>query len=270
MSAAALSNVGLLLQKLGRYDEALAHYRRALAIHPDLAGMHNNLGTALATLNRHEEAVFHYRRALALNPRYAARTTISALPFALNRHAEAVACHEQALALDPRLADAHGSLGEALRTLGRIAESRQALERAVAIAPDRADLYRSLGESKHSCRTIRTWPRWRRWISRALPAEQRIYLHFALAKAYADLERLPDAFRHLLEGNRLQRQRIDYDEPETLGILQRTARCFTAEVLDAKAGDPSAAPIFLVGMPRSGSTLVEQMLASHPQVFGRR
>ncbi len=103
----------------------------------------------------------------------------------------------------------------------------------------------------------------------ALSTIQRIFLHFGLGKAYADLGR-QDAFRHLLEANRLQRQRITYDEGATLGLLQRAADAFNADLMNAKAGlgDHSKVPIFIVGMPRSGSTLVEQVLASHPQMFG--
>src|SRR5262249_32281255 len=104
----------------------------------------------------------------------------------------------------------------------------------------------------------------------ALPSDGRIQLHFALAKAYEDLGRREDAFRHLLEGNALKRRSIVYDEADTLGLFRRIASVFTSDLMQGKqgGGDASELPIFIVGMARSGSTLVEQVLASHPQVFG--
>ena len=189
---------------------------------------------------------------------------------ALNHHAEAIACHQKAIALDPGLAEAHGRLGETLRTLGRVKESRQALEWAAALQPQRTDLFHSLGESKHFLPNDPHLAAMEKLDEQSLSVEQPIFLHFGLGKAYVDLGRHKDAFRHLLEGNRLQRQRINYDEKATIGLLQRTANVFTAELMAVKPqpGDPSAVPIFIVGMPRSGSTLIEQMLASHPKVFG--
>ena len=104
----------------------------------------------------------------------------------------------------------------------------------------------------------------------ALGTEEQIDLHFALGKAFADVGDHQRSFEHLLRGNALKRQQITYDEEKTLQRLERIRGVFTAEVLHDKSGlgCPSAAPIFIVGMPRSGTTLIEQILASHPQVFG--
>ena len=104
----------------------------------------------------------------------------------------------------------------------------------------------------------------------SLPMEDRRDLHFALGKAYADLDQRERSFHHLLEGNALKRREFVYDEAETLGFLDRIRTVFTAELMHSKRGlgDASMVPIFIVGMPRSGTTLVEQILASHPKVFG--
>jgi hypothetical protein len=104
----------------------------------------------------------------------------------------------------------------------------------------------------------------------SLSLEEQIDLHFALGKAYADLGADTQSFRHLLEGNALMRRRIPYDEAKALDWLARMRRVFTSELMREKEGlgDPSAVPIFILGMPRSGTTLIEQILASHPKVFG--
>src|SRR5262249_58398719 len=103
-----------------------------------------------------------------------------------------------------------------------------------------------------------------------LDVDDQISLRFALGKALADLGQHEASFRQLLEGNRLKRQQLGYDEAKTLARFDRIRAAFTAGLLREKKGlgDPSCVPVFIVGMPRSGTTLVEQILASHPQVFG--
>jgi hypothetical protein len=105
--------------------------------------------------------------------------------------------------------------------------------------------------------------------SASLSIDERIDLHFALGKAYEDLGRHAEAFRQWLDGNALKRQHIVYNEAETLETFQWMQTAFPLEVFQGRsnAGHPSAVPIFILGMPRSGTTLIEQILASHPQVF---
>ena len=100
----------------------------------------------------------------------------------------------------------------------------------------------------------------------------RLQLDYALAKAYADLKDHKRSFEHLLSGSKLKRAQIQYDEPAALALFDRIEAVFTPELIRRKAklggGEPSSVPIFVLGMPRSGTTLVEQILASHPQVLG--
>jgi hypothetical protein len=106
--------------------------------------------------------------------------------------------------------------------------------------------------------------------SAALSIADQTHLHFALAKAYESLAQPETAFRHLLDANRLKRQQLVYDEAGTLGIMNRLRDLIDSDFIRTHegGGDPSALPIFIVGMTRSGTTLIEQILASHPQVFG--
>ena len=106
--------------------------------------------------------------------------------------------------------------------------------------------------------------------SASLSVGDRIELHFALAKAYEDVGRHAEAFRQWLDGNALKRRQIAYNEAATLRVLDRVRAVFTSELIRTwqNVGHPSSVPVFIIGMPRSGSTLVEQILASHPQVFG--
>ncbi len=267
------NNIGLALHALDRQAEAIAHYRRALAIRPDYAEAENNLGAAWRALHRYDEAAAHYRRALALNPdSAAAHGNLSAALQLQGRHDEALTHADRALALAPGFAEAHHGRGTILRTLGRLDEARQALERAIELAPRRAEFYRSLAEAKHFTNDdphralLETLAR----DLTSLPREDRVHLHFALGKVYDDLGEHERAFTHLLAGNAQKRGQLVYDEAAVLGRLDRFRTLFSAEIMAERAGqgEPSPIPIFIIGMPRSGTSLVEQMLASHPKVHG--
>jgi tetratricopeptide (TPR) repeat protein len=267
------NNIGLALQALGRATEAIAHYARAVAIKPDYAEAENNLGAALRAVHRFEDAAAHYRRALTIRPdSAAAHNNLGAALQLLGHHDEALAEADAALVLAPEFAEAHHGRGTALRTLGRLGDARRALERAIALAPRKAEFYRSLAEAK---RFTEGDPH-RAMIEAlardvaALPEEEQMHLHFALGKVYDDLEQHERAFSHLVEGNALKRRQTIYDEDAVLARLDRTRALFSPEVVRERAGqgDPSPLPIFILGMPRSGTTLVEQVLASHPEVYG--
>jgi tetratricopeptide (TPR) repeat protein len=164
-------------------------------------------------------------------------------------------------------------LGVALQQFGRLDEARLAFERAIALAPRRAEFYFNLFDVKKKFTTED-----RHFVSlqalardeAAIAGEDRIHLHFAMGKALANIGDERQSFEHFLKGNSLKRQKVVYDEAATLRVFDRIRAVFTAELMGAKQGqgDPSRLPIFIVGMPRSGSSLVEQTLASHPKVFG--
>jgi tetratricopeptide (TPR) repeat protein len=267
------NNFGNVLSALKRHSNAEQHYRKAIEAKPDFSEAHNNLGNALSALDRHGEAVQCFEKALELDPAAAdAYCNLGNSLAALDRHDEALASYRKALAISPELAEAHAGLGNELRTLGRLDEARKALERAVELAPRRPELHRSLAESKRftsddpQLAVLEALGTNKGTISN----DERIALHFALGKAYADFGEHEKAFRQLLEGNALKRRQVRYDEPGTFARFDRLKAVFTPELIRQKAGlgDPSELPIFIVGMPRSGTTLVEQIIASHPKVLG--
>ena len=104
----------------------------------------------------------------------------------------------------------------------------------------------------------------------SLSGEEQMQLHFALGKVLADLGRHEESFGHLIAGNAIKRRQTTYDETAVLAAFDRIRAVFTPELMRAKAGqgDPSRVPVFIFGMPRSGTTLVEQIVASHPSVYG--
>jgi tetratricopeptide (TPR) repeat protein len=271
--AEALSNRGYSLHELKRFEEALASYDRALILRPNYAEALSHRGRTLHTLKRFEEALASYDRALAVRPDYAEALSNRGLTLQeLKRFEEAVASYDRSLAVQPDYAETHNNLGLALTQLGRLAEARAALQRAVALAPRVAKYQRDLGDvSRYDAGDpyLATLEKLAA-DSATLSVGDRIELRFALAKAYEDLGRHAEAFTQWLDGNALKRRQITYDEVAALGIFDRIRTAFTSELIRTRhdGGNLSPVPVFIVGMARSGTTLVEQILASHPHVFG--
>jgi len=271
--AGALSNRGAALMELKRPDDALASYDRALATNPHSAIALNNRGYALTKLGRAKEALSSCEAAIALKPDYfSAHSNRGVALFQLGREEEALASYDKAIALKPDYAPAYDNKGAALLRLGRVEEASAAFEAAIRLAPKIAHYYHHLAISK---RFERDDPRLRAMEALAqenssLDSDERIYAHFALGKALADVEDYEGSFRHFSLGNVLKRMQTAYDEARVLGDLERRRATGARESLNRHygCGDPSPVPVFVVGMPRSGTTLVEQILASHGGVHG--
>ena len=271
-SSAIRNNFGNLLAKLKRHQEAVAQYRKAILAKPGFFEAHNNLGNALAA-SEPAEAIAEFHRALDIKPDYPdALINLGNVLGGLERYEEAISCYRRALAIHPANAETHYCLGNALVTLGQIDQGRQAFETAIALAPGRPEFYRSLGECKRFTADDPHLAAMETLAQNldALAEDQRIVLHFGLSKAYNDLNEHQKAFEHLHEANGRRRQQVDYDEAATLGLHRRVIEVFGPELIRSNAtpGDPSTKPIFILGMPRSGTTLIEQILASHPDVHG--
>jgi tetratricopeptide (TPR) repeat protein len=261
-------NLAKALHRLGRPEAALAHSETALALRPNDAAAENDLGNALQSLGRHGDAVARYERALALRPDLAAaHGNLGNSLHALDRSEAAIAHYQRAIAGEPGNATFHSNLGTALRELGHIDAARRAFATAVTLAPGNALFQLNLAEVK---RFTADDPQLPALEALAQSGSASPELHFALGKARADLQDYAASFRHLLQANALRRREINYDEAAALARFERIRAVFTPELLHRlhALGDPSEVPVFIIGMPRSGTTLVEQILASHRQIFG--
>ncbi len=261
-----------LLQDLDRHSEALASCSEALALSPDYFEALSNQGTSFRALKRPEEALVSFARALAIKPDSPEILNNRGLALAdLNRAEEGLASIARAVTLKPGYAEAHANMSVLFCELGRFGEANRAIRQAIALEPRRGMFYYTFAEC---CQLVPGDSLIAAMLELAedmasLDAKEQAYLHFALAKVLANGN--PDrSCQHILAGNALKRSQVVYREAAALGVLERTQALFTRELMRSKAGqgDPSRVPVFIIGMPRSGSTLVEQIAASHPAASG--
>ncbi len=264
--------MGAALMALGLFAHAVACLKSALALKPDHAGAHYTLGIALGAQGNTQQAAVHYERALILKPDWAdAHNNLGNL---LGTNADpdsAVAHYLQALAINPDHAEAHNNLGNSLVEEGRFDDALQHYDRAIAVNPAGTEAHYHRARIKIFRRDDADLAALKALVDECkLPADKEPFAHFALAKAFDDIGDYARAFMHLQKGNDLKRSRIHYDESAVVAALKRTSAAFDRELFERLrgAGHPSPAPVFVLGMPRSGSTLIEQILASHPQIHG--
>ena len=269
--AEAACGLGIACRSLGHVEQAVAAFERALGVDPDYAEARLGLAGALAAADRHEEAEAAYRRVLGGDPAHAvaASCALAALLVTTGRHDAALDVLDAALADAPGEAALHRQRGLTLAEQGALDRAAGALETALVIAPTAA-LYRELANCRRLAPADPHLRAMHAMAARAdaLPASEQVHLCFALGRALTDAGDPAAGFRHLLAGNALHRKTIRYDEAQTLRLFERISAAFSPDVLRARAGagETGAAPIFIVGMPRSGSTLIEQMLACHPDI----
>jgi tetratricopeptide (TPR) repeat protein len=299
------NNLGVILEARGDFAEAEACYGRAIALNPQRGALHFNRGNALRSLGRWAEAEASFRRCIALDPEHAhARHNLGALLKERGERAEAERLFRETIALAPDMVDAHVNLGSALQALGRDEEALAAYAEALRLSPGYADaaagevsvldrlgrveeasarirplmeatpdnpdvittfasLARRLGEEEKAAVALE------QLLARPdLLASKREAALFALGKLCDSRGRFAEAFASYHAANSMRSHAFD--------LAAFRAHCadvratFTRELLRRlpRATNDSAVPVFVVGMPRSGTSLVEQILSSHPAVFG--
>ena len=271
--AEAHYNLGNTLRELGRLDEAEASHRHAIALKPDFAEAHSNLGATLKELRRLEEAEISLEQAIALKPACAkTHNNLGGTLQAMGRLDKAESSYRQAIALQSDYAIAHSNLGTMMRELGRFDEAKASLDRALTIQPDLVEAHRNLALTKHFSSPDEQFCQMQAlYHDQSLSDYRRCHICFALAKASEDLERLPDAFRLYTEGNALRKRQLGYQQDQSTELFESLKFHQTQIItnpIKAEAATRECVPIFIVGMPRSGTTLVEQIISSHPEVTG--
>lgn len=274
--AQAWNNLGAALHQSGDLDAAADAFERALAQRPDLARAHYNLSRLQFTRDDLAAAQASARRAVELDPAEAEHHVQLAMVLrAEGLLDESMAVLRTALERSPRHPVAHNDLGVTLLMHGQFEQAEKHLLAAVQSAPQLTIAYENLARvRRYGPGDAALMAQLERLLGQQPPlnAVGRMHLDFALGKMWDDRDEPERAFAHLQAANRAVRAQSPWDAGARSAYVDRLLQVFDAGWFERHAaadGDPSAAPVLVVGMPRSGTTLVEQILASHPQVLGR-
>lgn len=304
--ALASHGLGFALHRQGQWTQAIGHFRHALQLNPKMAQAHWGLGMSLQKLGNLQEALHHYQQAIKLNPKHAeARLGIGMTLSLMGKQDLAVASLSEAIKLKPGYVDAYISLAATLLPLGRQDEAQQLVEKVLQLQPDNAEaislattidqhkgdidkahkrlkplieaglnevnvalayatICNSIGETDNGIRLLEQQLE----KGQTLTASGRRNVHFNLGKLYDSSKDYARAFEHYQKGNALKETEFD---PRLRDAEVDTAiATYTPDLMASlpRSRIQSDRPVFVVGMPRSGTSLIEQILASHPAVFG--
>ena len=269
---AALRMLAEVAARLRRYSDAQALLERCLELAPSFEGARHNYAVVLNRQGKAAAALPHVDLLLAKHPREPGYLNLKAAILAnLGQYGESIEVYQRALQAFPRQPKIWMSYGHSLKTAGRQGESIDAYRRAIGMQPALGEAYWSLANLK----TFRFPDSDVRAMRAALAGpeladEDRLHFEFALAKALEDAGSYEESFAHYAQGNALRKRMHPYDADENTRYVARCKQQYAAEFFAARAGAgaPDPDPIFVVGLPRAGSTLVEQILASHSLIEG--
>lgn len=303
----AYNNMASVLRDQGHVAEAEHAYRKAISLRRDYIEAYVNLAAMLDGDDHGDEALRVLGEALKINAKHtptliqiartqlrkmnyeqaeqAARLALQSEPNSADAHAvlaqilhetdrlhDAIDAFEATLRLKPSLIEANSMYGVCLKSVGRLEEARAQFIRTLELAPAALGVYANLADlDKFTPDNLQFRAMERIFAEAPDPASDRyLPLHFAIGKAYDDIGDYEKAFRHFKTGADLKRAKLSYDEAQTFGFFDSIREVFNADYFASRPfeGRSTAVPVFIIGMPRSGSTLVEQVLSNHPDTFG--
>jgi Flp pilus assembly protein TadD len=305
--AATLNNLGIIWEHYGKFEEAEVSYRKAIEVNPYLAEAHSNLGNTLKELKKLDEAEVSCKKAIKLKPNLPdAYNTLGIVLTELKKLDEAEASCKKAIELKPDYAEAYNSLGVLLYNINSLDQAEARFRKAIELKPDYAEAYNSLGLTlikigklekaktyykkaielkpdfviahynncqikKFSKEDEHFFQMHKLSLEQNLTDDQHCYITFALAKASSDLNQLDKSFKYYFEANTIRKKQLNYDINRDIKLFEQLKKTHPS----LKKNSPETTDelnkqkiIFIIGMPRSGTTLVEQIISSHSKVMG--
>ena len=275
--AEAYFNLGITLQELNKPNEAIKYYENAISIKPAYPIAHNNLGIIFLGLSQLDSAAEHFNWAISYNPEFAeAHNNLGATLQQSMEFDESIKHYLKATTINPNYTQAFNNLGIIHQTLGHKDEAIKYFQKATSLAPNYASAYFNLSRIKTFLPDDIQISQMQSLVTKNLNMTEKIYLNFALAKAYEDLEKKDDLFKFLNQGNQLCKEKTNYsieNDKQKHALIQKifsSPKYLSAIKANEGLKDKlkSKRPIFIIGMPRSGTTLVEQIISSHKKVYG--
>ena len=262
-------NLGLIYQELNKFDSAIKAYKNTVSLTPNYPSAHNNLGIIYLEISLLDRAVDHFEWALAYKYDFAeAYNNLGAtlqrqgkLDFSLNNY-------KQAIANKPEYAQAHNNLGILFQIRGKVDSAIKSFESAIKHKPEYAEAHRNLSIlKKYSENDAQISQMQSIFANITLSKSNRMHLSFALAKVNEDLGRKDQLFKFLHEGNQLRKEELNFsfDKFEADCSVVKNLFSSTLPIIEKSS---VIKPIFIVGMPRSGTSLLEQIISNHHEVYG--
>jgi tetratricopeptide (TPR) repeat protein len=269
----AYNNLGNALKQQGKLSAAIDSYKKALSLKPDFVGALNNLGNCLKDQGSVEAAIAEYEKALELDPNHAGtHNNIGTAFYELGKFKEATVSYEKALSLNPDFTDAHNNLGNVLKDQGKLEAALASYTKALSLDPRHAISYRQLGLIINYERDNPHFEKVKALLAEPdLPDDDRCHLLFAYAKMNEDVGKLSTALKNYTIAGKLRKKLLAYDLTQDIYLFEQVKEAshqiaqLGIEFDNQKRG---MTPVFVLGMPRSGTTLVEQIISSHSRVFG--
>ncbi|HEX4387128.1 MAG TPA: tetratricopeptide repeat protein, partial [Steroidobacteraceae bacterium] len=269
---AAIRMLAEVAARLDRYGDAEELLERCLGLAPGFTAARRNLAVVLHKQYQEVEALAQIEQLLAKDPHDPVSRNLKAASLAgLGRYEESIDLYAAVLKDYPHHDKVWLNYGHALKTAGRVEEGIAAYRRSIALAPGNGVAYWGLANLKTFRFSEADVAAMRAQLATGkLTSDEREQMHFALGKALEDAQDYGESFHHYAEGNRLRSARQPFDAERTSARLERSREMLTREFFAARRGWGAHAsdPIFILGMPRAGSTLLEQILASHSAVEG--
>ena len=264
--------LGLILTEQNKLDDAIRCYEKGIKIDPNYAMIYNNLGSIYKYKENYKEAESYYKKSIELNSKIPEPyNNLGNLYVLLNKYKEGIIFYNKAVNLNPKFFVAHYNLGIAYKSIGKFDDARKHLKESIKLNPNLYTAHRSLSlVTKYKKKDNHFKVLKKIYENIKVDNLQKTELSFALGKAYEDIKDYKKAFKYYNEGNNLRRNKINFSIINEKKEFYMIKKFFNKKLFDKynKFGNPDNTAIFILGMPRSGTTMIEQILSSHPDVFG--
>jgi tetratricopeptide (TPR) repeat protein len=305
-SAHTYFNIGIIYRDLGKFDLAIEAYQKAILLKPDFPEAYYNMGGVLKDGGNAKTAVGIYNKAISLKPDYAeAMINLGNILQDQGKVSEAINCYNKVLLLQPDHAEACNNMGNALQKEGELEKALEFYKKAVSLKPNYAEAYNNIGVVLHAkgqpneasvafSDALYIRPNYAEayhnlsmnlkfkmgdphikivegLLNDSKMDEDKCHLHYTLAKMYEDTGALENAFRSYVAGGALRKKLLNYNlkaDANGFAAIKHYADNINRNALIAKSGIAEQTPVFIIGMPRSGTTLIEQIITCHSLVHG--
>ena len=264
--------LGLILTYQKKIDEAIECYEKGIKIKPDFAMIYNNLGSIYKSKENYTKAENYYKKSIDLDRKIPeTQNNLGNLYISLNKYQKAIACYKNALNINPKFFTCHYNIGVAYKNIGKFEKAKKYLQEAVKLNKHFYIAHRTLSQiTKYTIDNEHFNFLKKLYEGTKIIDTNKKEIAFALGKASEDIKDFSNAFKYYNEGNYLHRKSIIFSIKNEKNEFNNIKKTFNEKLFNKfkQSGDLHSTAIFIIGMPRSGSTLVEQILSNHPKVFG--